>query len=118
MVDTGCIGDDDGRSVPSLSLADSLQGLSVVSTHSNLSYIYITVSGSDHTEILLADALALSSELSDSTKRSSLRSLTTGVRVNLSIEHEDVNVLTISNHVVETKLTDIVRSTVATDDPL
>ena len=104
--------------MPCLSLADSLEGLCVVSAHSNLSYIYITVSGSNHTEILLADALTLSSELSDSTKRSSLRSLTTGVRVNLSIEHEDVHVLTRSNHVVETAVTDIVRSTVTTDDPL
>ena len=83
-----------------------------------LSYIYITVSGSDHTQILLADALTLSSELSDSTERSSLRSLTTGVRVNLSIEHEDVHVLTRSNYVVETTVTDVVRGTVTTDDPL
>ena len=118
VVDTWSVSDDDRRSVPSLSLADSLESLCVVSTHSNLSYVYITVSGSNHTQILLADALTLSSELSNSTKRSSLRGLTTGVRVNLSIEHENVNVLTRSNHVVETAVTDIVRSTVTTDDPL
>ena len=53
----------------------------MVCAHSNLCYVYITISGSNHTQILLADALTLSSELSDSTKRSSLRSLTTGVRV-------------------------------------
>ena len=63
------------------------------------------------------DAL-LVKELSDSTERSSLRSLTAGVGVNLSIEHEDIHVLTRSNHVVETTVTDVVRSTVATDDPL
>ena len=95
--------------MPSLGLADSLQGLSVVSTHSNLSYIYITVGSSDHTEILLADALTLGSELSDSAERRSLRGLTTGVRVNLSIEHEDIYIFTRSDDVVETTVTDVVR---------
>jgi len=104
--------------VPSLGLADSLQGLCVVGAHSDLSYVYITVGGSNHTQILLADALTLSSELSDSAERSSLRGLTTGVRVNLSIEHEDVNVLAAGNHVVETAVTDVVRGTVTTDNPL
>ena len=118
MVDTWCVGDDDGWAVPSLSLADSLEALVVVSTHSNLCNIYVAVSCSNHTEILLADALTLGSELSDSAERSSLRGLTTGVRVNLSIEHEDVDVLTRSNHVVETAVTDVVRCTVTTDDPL
>ena len=104
--------------MPSLGLADSLEGLCVVSAHSDLSYVYITVGGSNHTQILLADALTLSSELSDSAERCSLRSLTTSVRVNLSIEHEDVHVLTAGNHMVETAVTDVVRSTVTTDDPL
>ena len=76
------------------------------------------IEGPCHTEILLADALTLSSEMNDSIKRRSLRSLTTSVRVNLTIEHEDVHVLTRSNHVVETAVTNIVRSTVTTDDPL
>ena len=60
--DTGSVGNDDAGSVPSLGLTDSLQGLSVVSTHSNLSDIDVAVSGSDHTQILLANALTLSSE--------------------------------------------------------
>ena len=80
VVDTGSVGDDDRRSVPSLGLADSLQGLSVVSTHGNLSDIDVAVGGSDHTEVLLADALTLGSELSDSAERCSLRGLTTGDR--------------------------------------
>ena len=48
-------------------------------------------------------------QLSDGTERSSLGGLTTSVRVNLSIEHEDVDVLTRSNHVVETAVTDVAR---------
>jgi len=48
-----------------LGLADGLEGLCVVSTHGNLSYVYITVGSSDHTQILLADALTLSGALCD-----------------------------------------------------
>ena len=90
--------------MPSLGLADSLQGLSVVSTHGNLSDIDVAVGGGNHTEILLADALTLGSELSDSTERGSLRGLATSVRVNLCIEHEDVDVLTRSEKGIETKV--------------
>ena len=57
------VSDDDRRSVPSLSLADSLEGLCVVGAHSNLSDIDIAVGGSNHTQILLADALTLGSAL-------------------------------------------------------
>src|SRR5574344_757553 len=102
----------------SLSLAECLEALCIVSTHSNLSYINVTVCSSNHAKVLLLDALTLSSELSDSSERSSLRSLTTSVRVNLSINYEDVEVLTRSENVVETTVTDIVRSTVTTDNPL
>ena len=81
----------------------------MVSTHSNLSDIDITIGGGNHTKILLADAFTLGSELSDSAERRSLRGLTTGVRVNLSIEHEDIYIFTAGNHVIETAVTDFVR---------
>ena len=48
-------------------------------------------------------------QLSNSTKRCSLRGLTAGVGVNLRIEHEDVYVLTAGDDVVETAVTDVVR---------
>ena len=38
--------------------------------------------------------------------------------INLSIQNEDVNVLTGSDYMVKTTVTDIVRSTVTTDNPL
>ena len=83
-----------------------------------LSYVDVTVCSLHQTEILFADTLTLSSELCDSTEWSRLRRLTTSVRVNLSIEYQDVNILTRSQYVVETTVTDIIRSTVTTDDPL
>ena len=78
--DTRRVSDNERRSWISLSLADSLQGLRLVGTHSNLSHIDIAVCGSNHTEVFLAHALTSGSKLSDSTDRSSLRCLTAGVR--------------------------------------
>ena len=118
VVDTRSVGDDERRSGISLCLADSLQTLSVIGAHSHLSYINIAIGCSNHTEVLLADALTLSSKLSDSAQRSSLRRLATGVRVNLGVEHEQVHILARSNHVVETTIADVVGGTVTTDDPL
>ena len=48
-------------------------------------------------------------QLSDGTERSSLGGLTTSVRVNLSIEHEDVYIFAAGDDVVETAVTDVVR---------
>ena len=118
VVDTGSVGDDDAGTVPSLSFADSLEGLSVVCTHCNLSDIDVAVGGGNHAEVLLADTLTLGSELSDSTERRSLGSLATGVGVNLRVEHEDVHIFACSDDVVETAVTDVIGSTVTTDDPL
>ena len=118
MVDTWSISNDERWSVVSLSFLESLESLSLVSSHCNLSYIYIAVSCSNHTKILLANALTRSSELSDSTEWCCLRRLTTSIRINLSIDYEDVNVFARSNHMVETSVADVVRSTVTTDDPL
>ena len=118
MVDTWSVSDNQRWSRICFSFTDSFQSLSLVSTHSDLCNIYITVSSSHQTEVFLTYALTSSSELSDSTYRSSFRRLTTCVRVNFSIQNEDVNVLTGSDYMVKTTITDIVRSTVTTNDPL
>ena len=44
--------------------------------------------------------------------------LTTGVGVNLSIEHEDVDIFARSDDVVETAVADVVGGTVAANNPL
>ncbi|CUQ64791.1 Uncharacterised protein [Segatella copri] len=45
----------------------------IVSTHSYLSYVDVTICSLHQTEILLTDTLTLSSELCDSTEWSRLR---------------------------------------------
>ncbi len=118
VVDTGRVSDDQRRTVVSLSLADSLEGLSLVGAHSNLCYIYIAVGRSDQTEVFLADTFAGRSEFGDSAERSSFRRLATGVRVYLGVEYEDIHILAACEYVVETAEADIVCSTVTGNDPL
>ncbi len=111
MVDTGRVGNDKRRAIICLCLTDSLQSLGIVCAHCHLSYIYISVGGSYKAEVLLADALAGRSKLSDSCDRSRLGRLTAGVRVNLCVKHKDI-------YIVQTAETDVVACAVATDDPL
>ncbi len=100
-----------------LSLSKGLDALVVVSTHSNLSYIYIAVGHSDASQILVLDLLTSCCELSHSTQRSSLGSLTAGVGVNLGIEYQDVYILAGSDNVIQTAEADIVSPAVAAEDP-
>ena len=118
MVDTRSVSNHKRRSGISLCLADSLQRLRLVSTHSDLCDIDISVSSSDHTKVFLAHALTHSSELRDSADRRCFGCLTTGVGIYLGIEHEDIHIFAGSNHMVETAVTDVVGSTVATYNPL
>ena len=102
----------------SFSFSHGFHELVLISTHSYLSYIDIAIGDSHHAEVLLLRAFAGSSELSDSCSRGSFRGLTASVGVNFGIEDEDVDVVVGSEDVVNTAVTDIVRSTVTTDDPL
>ena len=104
--------------MPCLGLADGLEGLCVVGAHGNLSDIDVAVGGGNHAEVLLADALALSSELSDGAERRCLGSLTAGVGIDLGVKYEDVDIFARSDDVVETAVADVVGGTVAADDPL
>ena len=90
----------------------------MVGTHCHLCHINVAISGGNQTEVFLANALTRSSKLSHSTSWGRLRRLTTSVRVNFCVEHQEVYVFARCNDVVETAITDVVSSTVTTDDPL
>ena len=118
VVDTRSISDNNRRSVVSFSFANSFQSLSLISTHSDLCAIYITVSRSDQTEIFLAYTFTGSSKFSNRTYWSRFRSLTTRIRINFCIQYEDIYILTGCKNMVEPTETDIIRSSVTTDNPL
>ena len=118
VVDTRCIADNEGRSLVSFCFCECLDELVLVRSHGYLSNVYVTIAHSHHTEILLLNVLTTSSELSNSTLRCGLGSLSACVGVNLCIENENVNILTCSENVVKSAVTDIVSPSVTTDDPL
>ena len=61
--------------------------------------------------------LAAGRELRDRAERRRLRRLTAGVRVDLGVEHEDVDVAPAREHVIEPARADVVGPAVAADDP-
>ena len=61
--------------------------------------------------------LAAGGELRDRAARRRLRRLAAGVRVDLGVEHEDVDVAARREHVVEAAEADVVGPAVAADDP-
>jgi len=76
----------------------------------------VTVGDGLHREILLVGRLAAGGELGDRTQRGRLGRLAAGVRIHLGIHHQDVHVSSGRQHMIQTRRTDIVGPTVATDD--
>ena len=118
MVDTRSVSHDQGRTRICLCLSDSLNSLSVISTHGDLSYVYIAVRHCDACKIFLLGLFTASCELSYSTSLGSLGGLTAGVGVNLGIEYHNVDVLTGSKDMVYAAEADIVSPSVTTEYPL
>ena len=118
MVDTWSISDNQRWSRISLSLCNSFYSLVEVSTHGNLSNVYIAIAHSDGSHIFLLSLFTACSELSDSTCRCRLGRLSTCVRINLCIEYHNVDVTSTSENMVNTTESDIVSPSVTTEDPL
>ena len=118
MVDTGSVSDDQGRSRICLSLCDSLYTLIHVSTHRNLSYIYIAVGHGDASQVFLLGLFSAGSKLCDCSLRSSLGGLPAGVGVYLGVEYHDVDILAGSDYVIQSAETDVVSPSVSTEYPL
>src|SRR5574344_425588 len=97
---------------------DLVTGVQTCALPIYLSYIYVTVGRCYHTQVFFAYTFSLCCKLCNGAEWGSFRSLTTCVRVNLCIQYQDVNIFATCDYMVETTVTDIVRSTVATDNPL
>ena len=68
-------------------------------------------------EILLADRLAGRRELRGGAERRRLRRLAAGVRVDLGVHDQDVDVAPVGEHVIEAAVADVVGPPVAADQP-
>src|SRR5699024_9402453 len=118
MVNTWSISNNDGWSIVAFCLRNSLYTLVVISTHSDLSYINITIANRNSCQIFLLNIFTTCCELSDSTDWCSLRSLSTCIGVNFCIEYHYINILSRSQYMVNTAVTDIECPSVTTEDPL
>ena len=71
----------------------------------------------EQTEVLLADRFAGGGELGGGAERCRLRLLTSGVRVDLGVHDEDVDVAPVREDVIQPAVADVVRPPVAADQP-
>ena len=117
VVDTRSVADDEGRTVISFCFLEGIDVLIHISAHSNLSNVYVTVAHSHLAEVFLLGNFTACGKLSYSTRRRGLGGLTAGVGVNFGIENNYVDILTHSEYVVETAVTDIVCPAVAAECP-
>ncbi len=100
-----------------LGLGERLHRLRVVGADRDLRDVDVAVGHGDQPEVLLRGRLAGRGELRDGAARRRLRRLAAGVRVDLGVEHEDVDVAPGREHVVEAAEADVVGPAVAADDP-
>ena len=115
--DAGAVGDDQRRTRPGIGLEQRLGRLEVVRAHRDLGDVDVAVRTRDRAEVLLGGPLAGGRELRHGAARRRLRGLATGVRVDLGVEDEDVDVPTGREDLVDTSEADVVGPAVAADDP-
>ena len=115
--DAVAVRDHERRPVPRVRLCERLHGLDVVRPERDLGDVDVPVGGGDLAEVLLARLLAARRVLRDGAARRGLRGLAAGVRVDLGVEHQHVDVLAGGEHVVETAEADVVGPAVPADEP-
>ena len=99
-------------------LGDRLEQLRGIGAHGDLGHVHVAVGHRHHAQILLLGALACRGELGDRAGRGGLGGLSAGVGVHLGVEHQDVDVLILCEHVVYSAVADVVGPAVAAEDPL
>ena len=109
--------EDQRRAVVGLGLPECAQGLLRVGAHRDAGDVDAAVRDRLQRDVLLGHRLAGSGELGDGAERRRLGHLPAGVRVDLGVEHEHVDVPPARQDVVEPAGADVVGPAVAADDP-
>jgi len=117
MLNAGAVGDDQAWPVITLSFLDGIDGLCIFGAKGHLCHIDVAIAHGDQSQILLADGLTAGGEFGNRTDGRGLGGLSTSVGVNLGVQHQHVDVLAGSQHVVQTAITDVIGPTVTTDNP-
>ena len=111
------VGQDQRGPLIGLRLAKGLQGLLRIGAHGDLRHVDVAVGDRLQRQILARDALARGGELGDRAERRRLRGLAAGVRIDLGVEHEDVDVAPARQDMVQPAVADVVGPAVAAHDP-
>ena len=109
--------DDDGRSVIGFGLVDCLERLRRCGSKRDLSNIDVAVAHRHLGQALLLDVFARGRKLRHLADVRSFRCLTAGVRIDLRVENEDIDVMPACKHVVKAAVADVVGPSVAAEDP-
>ena len=117
VLDARAVAQDERGAGVRLRLTDAAQRVLRVGVHADLRDVHVLVQHRDQAEVLLVGALARGGELVHGAHRGRLRLLPAGVRVDLRVEHDDVDVGAEGEDVVEPLEVDVVRPAVAADDP-
>ena len=117
VCDAVAIGKDQRRTVIDFCFAEDLERVLRVGAHRDLRDIDIAVGDRLQRQILAGDTLAASRELRDCADRCRLRHLAPGIRVNFGIQHEEVDVPTRREDMIESTIPDVVGPAVTPDDP-
>ena len=117
VCDAGAVGDDERRAFVFFGFLEGLEGLVAVGAEGDGGDVNITVSHGELAEVFLAARFAAGCEFGDGAARGRLGGLTAGVRVNLGVEDEDVDVATQREDVIESAVTDVISPAVAAHDP-
>jgi hypothetical protein len=70
-----------------------------------------------HREVFLTGSLSFDGELCTGTNWRSLRFLSTGIAIHLSIHHQDVYVLACAQHMIQATKPNIIGPTITSHDP-
>src|SRR5690348_4892105 len=102
------VSDDQGRTGESFRFLKGQDGLAVLRTEGDTSHVHVFILHGHQREVLLRTALPIGGKSSDRAERRGLGGLPSRVRVNFCIKHEDADIITRSENVIEATVSDIV----------
>ena len=117
MANAWRISNDKRRAIVFLGFFQCLEVMGLIGTHSYLSHIHITVSRSNHTQVFFTDTFPCSSKFGNRSCRSRFGGLSAGIGIYFGIEHQHIDILPHSQHVVEAAKANIVCPAVTTKHP-
>ena len=117
MGDTRAVGDDDRDAGITFGIEESLQRMRILGAISHLGNEDVFVIHRNPRQIFFTIRLAAGSKFSDCAARRRLGILAAGIGINLSIEHQNIDVFASRQHMVKATETNVVSPAVTANDP-